>query len=261
MNNMLRQLKAEVNSWAIRREPSFYSHHTAALTCARNIFFDHPLLRRCREDVLPFLNDGFGHGIEHSKKVAIEAAAIIISECESLGMQTCRHLALCAELAGLIHDICRMEPDHAAQGAVMSGFILQDYPLSDEDKAMIAFAVRNHEAFKPTEQAPDTAFALLSGAVYDADKFRWGPDNFVTTLWEICDYQEWPLEKIVERFPRGIEMVASIKDTFRTPTGQTYGPEFIDVGLELGHHVYRRLKALCAENDCAGLTLTSEFNL
>lgn len=259
MNNLLRQLKAEVNSWACRREPTFYIEHTAAMTYARNLFFDHPLIRRCREDVLPFLNDGFGHGIEHSKKVAIEAGALVMAECDRWGVESCRNMALCAELAGLIHDICRMEPDHAAQGAEMSGFILQDYPLTDEDKAIIAFAVRNHEAFKPVERVNDPAFAFLSGALYDADKFRWGPDNFVTTLWEICDYQEWPLEKIVERFPTAIDMVSAIKDTFRTQTGQAYGPEFIDIGLELGRHVFRRLKVLCEEKDCAGLTLTSEI--
>ena len=31
------------------------------------------MIVRLREDILPFLNVGFGHGIEHFKKVAIDA--------------------------------------------------------------------------------------------------------------------------------------------------------------------------------------------
>jgi hypothetical protein len=112
---------------------------------------------------------------------------------------------------------------------------------------MVQFAIENHEAFKLERAPPDDLTALVSGALYDADKFRWGPDNFVTTLWEICDYQDWSLERIVDVFPRGLEIIESISETFRTQTGRFYGPEFIDIGLEVGHYLYRRMKRLSEE--------------
>jgi hypothetical protein len=40
-------------------------------------------------------------------------------------------------------------------------------------------------------------------------------------------------------------MIASIRDTFRTPTGQTYGPEFIDLGLTMGKHLYQKIQQYC----------------
>jgi hypothetical protein len=138
-----------------------------------------------------------------------------------------------------------MEPDHAYHGALFALRILHDFPLSDKDKNMICFAIRNHEAFKTCEPSPDFATGLVSNALYDADKFRWGPDNFVTTLWEICDYQEWSVENILEKFPKGIEIIHSISNTFRSTTGQIYGPEFIEIGLEIGRHIYRRMKQVC----------------
>jgi len=245
MNDVLWKLKNEARDIKAQKRPKFYDHFAPELAYARETFFDNPLILRCAEDVLPFLNDNFGHGVEHCKTVAIEAAAIVFAESYSTDMTMGRHLVVLAQLAGLLHDICRLEKDHALQGAELSMKILQDYPLSDEDKAMIFFAIKNHEAFKPVDSPPDFRTELLSGSLYDADKFRWGPDNFVTTLWEICDYEEWPLKKIVARFPQGLEFIQSVSETFRTQTGQLYGPEFILTGLEMGNTLYRRMKQLC----------------
>jgi len=36
--------------------------------------------------------------------------------------------------------------------------------------------------------------------------------------------------------------IAGIKDTFRTDTGKTYGPEFIDLGLRIGEKIYEFLQ-------------------
>jgi hypothetical protein len=245
MSNVLERLKQEAKEYYAANRPSFYEHLSAELAYSRQVFFDHPLVRRCSEDVLPFLNDGFGHGIEHSKKVSIEAGSIILAERFGRDQRQARHLVVLAQLAGLLHDICRLEPEHAQEGAHLSRKILYDFPLSDADKEMVVFAIQNHEAFKPCKSAPDEITGLLSDALYDADKFRWGPDNFVTTLWEICDYQEWPLEKIVERFPQGLEFIQSIADTFRTETGRIFGPEFIQTGLAVGRSLYRRMCQLC----------------
>lgn len=244
MNDLFKTLKQEAKEASVRKRPQFYNALAPEMSYSRQIFFDHPLVLRLAEDVIPLLSDDFGHGIEHSKHVAIEAGAIILAESSPSQMQTSRHLVLLVQLAGLLHDICRLEQDHATQAAALSRKILGDFPLSDRDMAMIQFAIANHEAFKLEEQPPDDLTGAVSGALYDADKFRWGPDNFVTTLWEICDYQDWTLEGIIEVFPRGLEVVRSVAETFRTQTGRFYGPEFIDIGLEVGHYLYRRMKIL-----------------
>ncbi len=241
-NKILQRLRQEAWEISQRKRPAFYDHYQNELRYSKEVFFSHSLILRCREDVLPFLNDDFGHGIEHSKKVAIESGAIVLAETAGWETDLGRHVAVLAQISGLMHDICRLQGEHAKQGAELSFTILQDYPVTQQDKEMIAFAIANHEAFKSNQAAPDATTAIVNGALYDADKFRWGPDNFVTTLWEICDYLEWPLDKIHERFPKGLDVVRSIADTFRTRTGQIYGPEFIDIGLELGGYLYRRME-------------------
>jgi hypothetical protein len=257
MNNILEQLRSEAKNLAAHKSPRFYELCNAQYSYSKETFFTHPLIIRCREDVLPFLNDEFGHGIDHSKKVAIEAGTISMNELGQRDLQLNRHMVILAQIAGLLHDICRLEPEHAQKGAELAKFILRDYPLDQEDKERIAFAIADHEAFKPRQNTGDELTVLLSGALYDADKFRWGPDNFVTTLWEICDYQEWPLEKILSRFPQGMEIIDSISMTFRTNTGQTFGPEFIEIGLEIGHVLYRKIKKICEQKDCKQINLNS----
>jgi hypothetical protein len=246
MNSVLLQLKEEARALCSGQRPVFYTQFQSELAFSREMFFDHPLILRCREDVLPFLGDSFGHGIQHAKSVAVEASAIVLIEGGRLSMKTTRHLALLAQLSGLLHDICRLDEDHARRGEELSRMILHDYPLSDQDKTLIAFSIRNHEAFAPAESTDDPQGALLSGALYDADKFRWGPDNFSTTLWEICDYQEWSLDEIASRFPMGLEKMEEIKATFRTEVGKSFGPEFISIGMSTGKAIYRRLKELSA---------------
>lgn len=249
MNNVFAKLQKEAREYSNHKRPSFYEYLAPEHSNSRETFFEHPLMLRCFEDVTPFLDHEFGHGIEHSQNVAIEAGTITLAETKQTNSQANRHLTLLAQISGLLHDICRMEKDHAVQGAKLSFEILKDYPLSDKDKQMISFAIANHEAFKQDSPAPDYSYELLSGALYDADKFRWGPDNFVTTMWEICDYQEWTLDNILERFPNAFEIINSISETFKTPTGQIFGPEFIEIGLELGNYLYRRMKQIYYYSD------------
>lgn len=249
MTDPLRAIKEEAKALRARLEaPSFYRLCAAELNMSRSAFFDDPLTLRLQEDVIPFLYDEYGHGVEHAKKVAIEAAAIILVEAGKAEPQRARGLARLAQLAGLLHDVCRLEPDHAARGAAMSAVILQDYPLSAEEKGLIFRAIATHEAFAPLPADVDPDARLLAGALYDADKFRWGPDNFVTTLWEICDYLEWPVEEVVRRFPEGVNRIRLVADTFRTGVGQTFGPEFIDLGLSLGKALYQRLLEAAARS-------------
>lgn len=247
MNNTLRTIREQAKTLRGRlATPGFYRQCAAEIETARSAFFDDPLIYRMQQDVLPFLYDDYGHGVEHAKKVAIEGAAIVLAELGKTAPDRARRLAKLAMLAGLLHDICRLEPDHALRGAEVSQLILQDYPLPAEDKAAVVRAVGCHEAFALCGETPDPDADLLAGALYDADKFRWGPDNFVTTLWEICDYLEWPLEEIVRRFPEGVERIRQVADTFRTGVGQAFGPEFIEQGLEMGRDLYLLLRDAAA---------------
>ncbi|RQD66483.1 MAG: hypothetical protein D5R98_02620 [Desulfonatronovibrio sp. MSAO_Bac4] len=243
MTDKLTYVREKSREMARQCNLDFYIDFAAEHSLAKEIFFTHPLMVRLREDVLPFLNDGYGHGIKHSKLVAIDAGTLGIIETKTVNNPAeSKKFCILAQMCGLLHDICRLEDDHAVKAAEFSEIILKDYPLSTEDKNNIAFAVRTHEAFKTWPRGDTSSSRLLSAALYDADKFRWGPDNFITTLWEICYYEEWTLQEIIERFPAGLQMMEKIIDTFRTPTGRIYGPEFIRCGLEIGSGVYRLLK-------------------
>ncbi|WP_028586907.1 hypothetical protein [Desulfocurvus vexinensis] len=248
MNKLLARMKTEARAMVARQEmPGFYTQCARELDYSRSTFFDNPLLVRLQEDVIPFLYDDYGHGIDHAKKVAIEAGAIVLAEMRQGDIARARHLALLAHLAGLLHDICRLEDDHAARGAELSTSILADYPLAPEDLARVAFAISDHEAFTTRRDTADPEAALLSGALYDADKFRWGPDNFSTTLWEMCDYNEVPVADILRRFPAGVAKIREVAGTFRTATGRTFGPRFIELGLALGEELHAKLQALAAK--------------
>lgn len=246
MIEAIKELRRQARRMAsLQPIPAFYLDCAVELQFSWDMFFDHPLVLRLQEDCLPFLYDDFGHGVEHSKKVAQEACAIVLVEGTALSPEDCRHLGLLAQFAGLLHDTCRLEPHHADKGAEVAGMILKDYPLAERDRELVALAIAAHEAFKPGQALPEDPRArLLAGALYDADKFRWGPDNFVTTLWEICDYEEWSIQEISDRFPEGLERVQAVADTFRTRTGRTYGPQMIEQGLSLGRELLERLREL-----------------
>jgi hypothetical protein len=50
-----------------------------------------------------------------------------------------------------------------------------------------------------------------------------------------------PLRVLMAHFLPGLEGVRRIRDTFRTPTGRRYGPDFIDRGLEIGRRLHEAL--------------------
>lgn len=82
---------------------------------------------------------------------------------------------------------------------------------------------------------------MISDALYDADKFRWGPDNFTDTIWAMLACRGVPLSKALPRFLGGLDGIRRIRDTFRTAAGRQYGPDFIDRGLAIGARLYAEL--------------------
>ncbi len=242
MTDRLSQARNKAKILAAQCSLDFYNHFSSEHAQSRDIFFSHPMILRLREDVLPFFNDGFGHGIEHSKKVAIDAGILAIIETRPWSSPSeAKRICILSQMSGLLHDICRQDEDHALRAAEISSLILKSYAVSQQDRIDIAFAVSNHEAFKEAVKTEDQRQKLLSDILYDADKFRWGPDNFITTLWEICCFEELSLNEIIAIFPKGLDFIKKINETFRTETGRIYGPEFIRCGLEVGAQVYRLL--------------------
>jgi hypothetical protein len=123
----------------------------------------------------------------------------------------------------------------------MAAEIILDFPLEPYEQEWIVLAIQNHEAFTEPTPVDSPEGQLLSDALYDADKFRWGPDNFTDTVWEMVSSRDVPLRALVAHFPKGMEGVKKIATTFRSPTGREYGPEFIEIGIAIGNRLYEEL--------------------
>jgi hypothetical protein len=183
--------------------------------------------------------DDIGHGIVHVWKVAIDAGAIALIENSPIRPRLeVRRTVLLAHLAGILHDIKRLERDHARASAGEAGKLLARFDLSEREIAAIVGAIGNHEAFRSADTLEDPLARFLSNALYDADKFRWGPDNFTEMIWDMVEYRKAPLDAILGRFLKGMEGIERIRETFRTQTGKKYGPDFIDRGIEIGMKFY-----------------------
>jgi len=180
--------------------------------------------------------DVLGHGFLHASKVALDAGAIIYSEVgfNSRGDR----LAENSIIAGYLHDVKRDESDHPEKAARYVESVLKDR-LGSNDLSMIKFSIRNHEAFKKHEIVNDEDFMIIANTLYDADKFRWGPDNFIYTIWDMAESMSISPETIFKNYKKGIKGIIKIKKSFRTNTGKEYGPDFIDKGLEIGEQLFR----------------------
>lgn len=248
MDVRILDLKRRARDLAVSRAQSAFSLECAEeLTHAGDIFFDHPLLLRLQNDALGYLNEACGLGVEHGKRVAMDAAALVLAEPCGIAVDDRRRLAVLAEMAGLLHDALRHEEDHAERGADLCLRILRGYSISPEERLWIAAAVAGHEEGGPQPEHNPEPARLLAGAVHDADVFRFGPDIFVTTLWELCECDEWPLERIAGCFPQGVTRARTLADSFRTEGGRRYGPQLLAEGLSLAEEYERMLgQALAA---------------
>ena len=233
--DLSRKIAAEVGT------PRFYLEREREIALSRAMFSSEPLVKEGLR-VIEEQRDCLGHGLTHVRKVATDVGALILIEQRGATADTdVRRLVLLAHLAALLHDIRRSEKNHAERGAEAAIEILASFAIRDDERAEIAGAIRNHEAFQPfrVEWAPDAM--LLSDTLYDADKFRWGPDNFTETLWAMVIPLGIPLRTILPRFLSGLEGIRKIRGSFRTATGREYGPDFINRGLEIGRRLYREL--------------------
>jgi len=220
--------------------PDFYQDHLLSNELSRQYFETNPFTVQLRGFVAGQLKDDFGHGLEHAVKVAMDAGALMIIENNLAGSSNdfINRRVIIVQCAALLHDIKRNGENHAVNGAAYAKKVLRKYPFEPEEIEDICLAIRNHEAFKNTVKANTLEGSLVSDCLYDADKFRWGPDNFSDTVWTMASFFKIPVVKFMELYPGGMKKIAKIKHTFRTGTGKKYGPQFIDIGLAIGEELF-----------------------
>lgn len=225
--------------------PDFYLDQSPAHEYASTFFETDPVIKKLKYFVTEHLEDDFGHGLQHAIKVTVEAGALMVIEGKADGYDQdfLNNRLRVVQCAGLLHDIKRKKKDHSKYGAAHARKVLENYPFSVEEVDDIYRAIHNHEAFTGNITIDTAEGALVADCLYDADKFRWGPDNFAYTLWDMISYYNPPLTEFMARYPKGMQGIARIKSTFRTPTGKKYGPQFIDIGLAIGKELYDVIKA------------------
>jgi hypothetical protein len=208
------------------------------------MFKTDPIISKIRHRVAENLKGNLGHGQKHATKVTIDAGALMLIEGKRAGYNSTylRRRMLLAQCAGMLHDAKRKEDDHAIRGAEYARVLLKEFPLYPSEIEDVACAIRNHEAFKALVDINTTEGALISDCLYDADKFRWGPDNFADTVWAMVRHFQTPIPRFLDLYPKGIELIKSIKPTFRSYTGKLYGPEIIDIGLDIGREIFNMIQ-------------------
>ncbi|MBA3037084.1 MAG: HD domain-containing protein [Desulfobacterium sp.] len=224
--------------------PEFYKDYASAVIYSKKILETNPLLVKIRSFVSKNLDNDFGHGLDHAIKVTLDAGALIFIESKIAGYSDSfyNRRVIIAQSAGLMHDIKRKEKDHSEAGATFAREALKDCSFLPEELDDICTAIKNHEAFKNTVETKTPEGKLISDCLYDADKFRWGPDNFTDTFWEMISYINPPFSEFIALYPKGMESLHKIKLTFRSETGKKYGPGFIDIGIAIGEELFEIIK-------------------
>jgi hypothetical protein len=231
-------------------DPHFYESCAPQLADSHRIYRQTPLVDRCREVIAQDLARNPSHGLDHAEKVAVEAGTLVLAEVARIGLEGSDpdEIAALAQVAGLLHDMRRGNKDHASSGAIAAGSLLDKLGVREKERQYVVQAIANHEAFVEPPVVVSAIGKLLSDTLYDADKFRWGPDNFTVTLWEMLRFAHASVVAVIPRFPEGMEGIARIKGTFRSHTGRVFGPEFIDLGLAIGNKIYEFLRERFAED-------------
>jgi len=220
----------------------FYTEFGAQNTRSRDLFYCDQLVGELYDFVTEHIEDDFGHGLDHTTKVSVDAGALLLIETDASNIPLSRleRRVSVVQIAGLLHDMRRKQNDHATAGALYAEKLLNKYNLDPGEVQDIKLAISNHEAFKEPLRIDTQDGRLVSDCLYDADKFRWGPDNFTETVWNMVSYHNVPVARFMDGFEKGMAGIAKIKTTFRTGTGKKYGPQFIDMGLRIGKELLAR---------------------
>jgi hypothetical protein len=245
MNGIIERLRRQACEIAARQpEADFYRDFRNEVAESAAYFQMDPAVDQLKTSVADAIENDFGHGMAHARKVAVDAGALVAIEgrAAAFSAEAVAHEIRMAHCAGLLHDIRRKQKDHARQGAIYARQILADYPFSEKEISDICVAIANHEAFGEYMEMPTAACRILSDCLYDSDKFRFGPDNFTQTVWDMVAASNISPERFMALYPKGLDFLRKIKRTFRSPTGRRYGPQFIDIGLAIGEELYACMK-------------------
>lgn len=221
--------------------PDFYRDFFREYAYAKRVLRTDALLVQLMDHVGDLIENDYGHGLNHALKVAQDSGALILVETDAANTDFPQHLrrVQMTQAASLLHDVRRKEKDHALAGAKAALPVLERFRFSTGEIDVILYAIQSHEAFKPLDTAPAPEAELISSCLYDADKFRWGPDNFTDTVWEMVAFTNPSLSEFLSRFPSGMEKLQRIRSTFRSRTGRRYGPQFIDFGIAIGEELLK----------------------
>ena len=224
--------------------PDFYRDQAEANRYSQDFYSHNDVVQKLKAHVTGMMENNLGHGLHHAEKVALDAGALVYIVCgvERRSSADTARLVLLVHSAGLLHDIMRKKENHALASADYAADFLTGYPFTASEISDICQAIRNHEAFKKNLGDFTPNGLILSNCLYDADKFRWGPDNFTHTIWDMVTHARIPLAVFMSHFPRGLETVGRVRDTFRSEPGRFYGPQFIDIGVGIGHKLYDVIK-------------------
>jgi hypothetical protein len=167
--------------------PDFYRDHAQDHEASLRLFDRDPIIKKLLRFVTDNLEDDFGHGLLHAVKVSHDAGALVQIEAGdgSYDIDTLSRWVCMVQSAGLLHDIKRKKKDHSTHAAAYAKKVLKKYPFTPQQVEDICCAIQNHEAFKDNIDLGTPLGELLSNCLYDADKFRWGPDNFKDTIWDM----------------------------------------------------------------------------
>jgi len=237
----IRQMAVEIVKES--RQPVFYDDYKELIKRSEKFFKTDPFVGKVKNDVFEILEYNLGHGVGHAKKVAVEAGVIYVAEMKKANSSKSEdYLLSIAQTAGILHDICRKQKYHAQKGAEYADYYLP-YVIEDaKNIEAIVHAISNHEAFcAHYNEPPSFEASVLSDSLYDSDKFRWGPDNFSFMLWAMIEQTDITAAQFLSGYKKGINALRKIRNTFRTPTGKKYGPEFIDIGIDIGNRLYDRI--------------------
>lgn len=252
MKKIFQQLQREAIRIARKYPaPDFYRDFQAEVSRSYRSFVSDAETNRIHDYMRQTIENDYGHGMDHAIKVALDAGVLILVEGERAGYgdEDLGHLLRLAHCAGLLHDICRKEKKHAQAGAVEAEKVLYEHGFSERDTAAICRAIANHQAFGDNLGSGTKEGDLLSDCLYDADKFRWGPENFTQTVWSMVSYMDVSVDIFMKHYPRGMAFLRKIRETFRTTTGKQYGPQFIDIGVAIGNDLYELIRTQYLDQD------------